>query len=169
MSKPLLADAFGHDVWANDVLLSACQALTAEQLETVVPGTYGSIIETLRHTVGADHAYLFVLTDGKVAEIDEETMEIAQLRAANAIAGPAWQAFIASNPDADATVTRHRDDGSTGSAPLSIRVAQALHHGTDHRSQVCTALTSLGIEPPEIDVWSYASKDDRLSETEATS
>jgi uncharacterized damage-inducible protein DinB len=33
------------------------------------------------------------------------------------------------------------------------RLAHALHHGTDHRSQICTALTSLGVKPPGIDVW----------------
>jgi hypothetical protein len=33
---------------------------------------------------------------------------------------------------------------------------KVVHHGTDHRSQVCTALTSLGVEPPDIDVWAYA-------------
>ena len=169
MSTPLLADAFGHHIWANNVLLATCEALTVEQLETNVPGTYGSIIETLRHTVGADVAYLFVLTDGKIAEIDEAIMDVPALRATNAIAGPAWQTFIASNPDAEATLTRHRGDGSSSSAPLSIRVAQVLHHGTDHRSQVCTALTSLGIEPPDIDVWDYARQDGRISETEATS
>ena len=36
-----------------------------------------------------------------------------------------------------------------------LDLAQVLHHGTDHRSQVCTALTSFGIEPPEIDLWAY--------------
>ncbi len=39
--------------------------------------------------------------------------------------------------------------------PAGIRLAQVLHHGTDHRSQICTALTTLGHEPPEIDVWEY--------------
>jgi uncharacterized damage-inducible protein DinB len=34
-------------------------------------------------------------------------------------------------------------------------LAQALHHGTDHRSQICTTLTSLGVEPPGIDVWNF--------------
>ena len=34
---------------------------------------------------------------------------------------------------------------------------------------MCTALTTLGIEPPEIDVWAYAWKDGRLAETEPTS
>jgi uncharacterized damage-inducible protein DinB len=32
-----------------------------------------------------------------------------------------------------------------------IRFSQALHHGTEHRSQICTAFTTLGIEPPWID------------------
>jgi uncharacterized damage-inducible protein DinB len=51
---------------------------------------------------------------------------------------------------------RRRDDGSESHATAGIRLAQAIHHGTDHRSQVCTALTTLGIEPPAIDVWDYA-------------
>ena len=76
-----------------------------------------------------------------------------------------WTAFLAEDIDPDATVTRHRDDGSQSHAPMGIRLAQALHHGTDHRSQICTALTYLGIEPPAIDAWDFAWKDGRLSET----
>lgn len=52
------------------------------------------------------------------------------------------------------TVAR-QEDGSEFHAPLGLRLAQVLHHGTDHRSQVCTVLTSLGIEPPGIDLWDY--------------
>jgi len=39
-----------------------------------------------------------------------------------------------------------------------------LHHGTDHRSQICTALTTLGLEPPEIDVWDFAWEQGRVQE-----
>jgi hypothetical protein len=39
---------------------------------------------------------------------------------------------------------------------VGVRLAQALHHGTYHPSQICTALASLGVEPPSIDVWDYA-------------
>jgi uncharacterized damage-inducible protein DinB len=42
------------------------------------------------------------------------------------------------------------DDGSGSHAPIGIRLAQVVQHGTDHRSQICTALTTLGVEPPEI-------------------
>ncbi|HXI44848.1 MAG TPA: DinB family protein [Candidatus Acidoferrales bacterium] len=169
MKTPILRDAFGHNVWATIRILDACAALTPEQLETTVPGTYGSILSTLRHTVGADLSYLFVVSGGAVAEIDEDSMGLAELRAAMELAGPAWQAFIAGDLDHDADVVRHRDDGSESHAPLGTRLAQALHHGTDHRSQVCTALTVLGIEPPEIDAWAFAWSEDRLSETPAPS
>jgi uncharacterized damage-inducible protein DinB len=39
-----------------------------------------------------------------------------------------------------------------------------VHHGTDHRSQICTALTTLGIEPPLIDVWDYGEAVGRTNE-----
>ena len=64
-------------------------------------------------------------------------------------------------------VVRRRDDGSESHAPMSIRLAQALHHGTDHRSQLCTALTFLGLEAPLIDVWDYARATARIRETPA--
>jgi uncharacterized damage-inducible protein DinB len=38
---------------------------------------------------------------------------------------------------------------------MGFQLAGVLQHGTDHRSQVCTALTSLGVEPPQIDLWAY--------------
>jgi uncharacterized damage-inducible protein DinB len=54
MPSPLLADAFGHHIWATIRVLDACAALDDAQLGTTVPGTYGSIINTLRHLVGGD-------------------------------------------------------------------------------------------------------------------
>ena len=162
----LLEDAFAHHVWATVRLIDACAGLAPEQLATNVPGTYGSIIDTLRHTVGADASYLWLLSGGRRGEIDEDGMDLPVLREAMVESGPAWSALLATNPDPDLTVVRHRDDGSESHAPLGIRLAQALHHGTDHRSQVCTAITSLGIEPPEIDTWAFAESQGRLSRTE---
>jgi uncharacterized damage-inducible protein DinB len=168
MSRPLLADAFEHHVWATLVVIDVCAALPPEQLETNSPGTYGPILDTLRHLVGADRSYLIALTDGQAEPVEEETMDLAALRAAMETDGPIWTSVISGDPDPERVVVRHRDDGSDSFAPLGVRLAQALHHGTDHRSQICTALTSLGVEPPEIDVWDYAAEQGRLSETEPT-
>ena len=164
MSRPLIADAFAHHAWATLRLIDACLPLTQEQLDAVLPGTYGSILATIRHLVGADASYLSLLSGGRVEAIDDEQMSLAELRAVAEGMGPAWGEFLAGDLDPDVVVIRHRDDGSESLAPLGIRVAQALHHGSDHRSQVCTALTSLGIEPPEIDVWALGDARGQLSE-----
>ena len=95
-------------------------------------------------------------------------MSLDQLRDVIVTDGPAWQQLLAGNPDPEAELVRHRDDGTDSHAPIGLRLAQVIHHGTDHRSQVCTALTSLGIEPPEIDVWDYGRSDGRVFVTDAS-
>jgi uncharacterized damage-inducible protein DinB len=164
MSRSLVADAFAHHVWATLRLIDACLPLSPGQLATGVPGTYGSIIGTLRHLVGADASYLFAVTGGRTPTIDEDRMDLGELRAAMEGNGSAWSSLLAGQLDPDVVVVRHRDDGSESHAPMGIRLAQALHHGTDHRSQVCTALTILGLEPPAIDAWDFAWQDGRLVE-----
>ncbi len=154
MSTSILDDAFAHHVWATLLIIDTCRALTTEQLDTSVPGTYGSILDTVRHLVGGDCGYLFVLTGESHEQIDEEGMDLDQLRAEMVANGPAWTALLGGDLDPAQDVVRHRDDADSH-APVAIRLAQALDHGSDHRSQVCTALTSLGIEPPEIDAWAY--------------
>jgi uncharacterized damage-inducible protein DinB len=162
VNTSLLKDPFGHHVWATLRLIDACLVLTPEQLQASVSGTYGVIIETMRHIVGADASYLFVLSAGQVPMIDEAALDLAQLRTVMEANGEAWSSLLAENLDPDRVVTRHRDDGSQSQAPMSIRLGQALHHGSDHRSQICTALTALGIEPPAIDVWDFADHGGRL-------
>src|SRR5690242_13256840 len=128
MNNSILADAFGHHTWATLTLLDACAGLSDEQLATTVPGTFGSIIGTLRHTVAADAGYLDLLAPGEVPSIDEEEgLTIAELRATMAACGEAWQRLAARPLDGTSPVTRHREDGSTSTAPLSIRIAQVIH------------------------------------------
>lgn len=51
MAASLLEDAFAHHVWTTLRLFDSCLALSPEQLETAVSGTYGSILDTMRHTM----------------------------------------------------------------------------------------------------------------------
>jgi uncharacterized damage-inducible protein DinB len=83
-------------------------------------------------------------------------MDLTRLRTVMEEGAEAWPRIIAADIDPQALVMGRADDGTEVWWPAGIRLAQALHHGTDHRSQICTALTSIGLEPPPIDVWDYA-------------
>jgi uncharacterized damage-inducible protein DinB len=161
--------SLAHHGWASERILDSCQALSPEQLETTVPGTYGSILETVRHLVGSDGWYLFTLTHDRVYLIEKDRFGLPELRAEMETHGAAWSAVLADDPDPDRVLTEiDEDDGYRMDATFGIRLAQALHHGTDHRSQVCTALTALGVPPPDIDVWTFGAVVGRVEETYPT-
>jgi uncharacterized damage-inducible protein DinB len=162
----ILTDAFEHHLWANERILDACAALSEDQLATPVPGTYGPIIDTLRHLIQADSFYLWVAS-GQTRELmrGENKRTISELRAANGEHATAYRQLLAEDLDPDEDIVE-RGDGSEYSAKQGIRLAQIVHHGTDHRSQVCTGLTSLGIEPPDIDLWAYGASVGRTRESE---
>jgi uncharacterized damage-inducible protein DinB len=154
MTTSLLGDAFAHHVWATEVLIDECAALTPEQLNTAAPGTYGSIIETLRHLVRSDSWYLTFFKE-TTAPVDEEAeISLPDLRSMITSNGVAWTELLAGELDADTDVVEH-GEGWNFHAPLGFRLAQVIQHGNDHRSQVCTALTSFGLTPPGIDLWSF--------------
>jgi uncharacterized damage-inducible protein DinB len=170
MSGSAMKDAFGHHVWATTRLIDVCIGLPPEQLATAVPGTYGSILDTQRHLVGSDAWYLRCITDDETAAIDEDHMDLRELRSAMERNGARWSKLLADELDPDAIITQvDHDDGYQKDATVGIRFAQALHHGTDHRSQICTALTSLGVEPPPIDVWDFGVEHGRVVETFSSS
>jgi uncharacterized damage-inducible protein DinB len=164
VTDSLLTDAFEHHVWATTTLIDTCLELSPEQLETSVPGTYGTILQTMRHLVGGDAWYLYRLFDDADYITDEDRMDLAELRAAMERNGTAWAALLAKGPDPDEICLGKNEDGSATKTTVGIRLAQALHHGTDHRSQICTAITTLGIEPPGIDVWAFGERNGRVQE-----
>ncbi len=163
-----MTDAVDHHVWATLRLLDALDRLDDQQLATTVPGTYGSILDTVRHLIDSDASYLNLLSDGHYPRLDNDALDIAALRTEMERHAKGWTELVASDPDPDRVTVRTRPDGSSTRAPVGLRLIQVIHHGTDHRSQICTALTTLGIEPPGIDVWSWARAHDRIEDSPAT-
>lgn len=156
MTRSMLDDAFAHHIWATQRLFDTCEALDPKQLDAGAPGTYGSIHRTLHHLVESDRWYLHFHPAGEdLGAIEEEPrLSLPELRAEWHRNGEAWTEVIATQTDPEADSAERGEDW-VFHAPVAFRLAQVIHHGTDHRSQVCTILSTLGIEPPEIDVWAY--------------
>ena len=57
----LLVELFAHHHWANLQTAAACANLTDAQLDSTVPGTAGTIRDTLMHIAGAEQRYLLRL------------------------------------------------------------------------------------------------------------
>ena len=99
MSRSLLDGAFAHHVWATLRLIDTCMELTPEQLNAPVPGTYGSILETMRHSVGGDTYYLSHLTGDPDRDLDTSEMDLPELRAVMEADQRTWRHLLAAHLD----------------------------------------------------------------------
>ena len=154
MTASLLDDAMAHHIWATELLIDTCKDLTPEQLTTPAPRTYGPILDTFRHLVSTDCWYLTFFREVPQRIEEDSDAGLDELRSAIASNGSDWMDLLGGGLDGEETMVEH-GDGWNFQAPTGFRLAQVIQHGTDHRSQICTALTSFGVEPPGIDLWAY--------------
>jgi uncharacterized damage-inducible protein DinB len=149
-----LPDFFRYNLWANLRLLDACAQLTDAQLDATMGGTFGSIRETLMHIFASEEGYARHFTGtAPTPRLKEMTTfpGIDELRRRAELSGKAL-ITIAEQGDLDQIFLL--DDG-TYECQAIIVVIQAINHAIDHRSQISTLLSQQGIEPPELDAWSY--------------
>ena len=161
----LLREAFRHHIWANQRLIAFCRELSSEQLGATMPGTYGSILEILNHIVASDAGYLprirvarpdWAGDDADIKGLDELAARVGQI-------APLWEAYLA-NP-LEVGYKLSLDDGAY-ETQASVPVVQALHHGNVHREQVCAIITSLGVEPCDLQAWAWAEDTGRAREVQ---
>jgi uncharacterized damage-inducible protein DinB len=151
----LWIEAFKYHKWANLYLLDACADLDAEQLEWTAPGTYGTIASTCHHLIGAEEGYLRRLDGGeRTLSRGDQFPGIARLRELATTCGDRLIA-AAKKVTPDDVVETKFEDGFEAVLPLGIVIIQALHHGNDHRTHICTILGHHGVEYGEMDVWAY--------------
>ncbi len=150
----LLIETFRYNKWANLHLLDVCAALSEEQLQLTAPGTYGTVSDTLLHLLSAEQRYLRRL-DGTKPDVNERepAPSIATLRE-HAVRSGDQLIEAARRITPDDTIDEERD-GRLMRLHLGVVLVQAIHHGNDHRTHMCTILGLHGIPYGEMDVWAY--------------
>ena len=150
-----LPDFFRFNLWANLTLLDFCAGLSEAQLDASVPGTYGSVRDTLMHLCAGEESYAHHFTGEypTTPRLDDLTTfpGLDELRRRAERSG---NELITIVETADLDQIFHLDD-DTYDCPAVIVLIQAINHGDDHRSQICTVLSQQGLEAPCLDGWCY--------------
>ena len=152
-----LSEAFQHHTWATERLIRHLRNLPEAALSATAAGVYGEVLATLSHLVAADGRYLSYLegtsppprTPGPDATRSLD--ELADQLRDQAVR---WRVLLARIGEVDVTLQARGERPELPHA-TNLLIAQALHHGTDHRTQICSVLSVNGYETPNLDVWAY--------------
>lgn len=153
MSENVLEKLFEHNNWANLELVRVCAALSDEQLDAEPDSaTRGSIRLTLLHLVTSQQGYLALLTQPAAAR-RRVPPAFEELETAVTASGDGLLALVRDLSD-DALNTRLQTQDGYFVAPWVV-LLQVINHATEHREQIKSMLTALGVTPPNLDGWRY--------------
>lgn len=154
----VLVQLFRHNLWANDQMVAACRPLTDAELNTESAGTYGRVSQILVHLARAQGGYLRTLSGWE--PLPEHALEygdpfVGVDRIAEHLRFTGERLVqVAREASVDRIVEGHRN-GQPFRYPEWVVLLQAAQHATEHRQQIATSLSVLGVAPPEPDVWAY--------------
>ena len=153
MSEHYLVKLFEHNNWANTQIIQACAALSDEQLDAESQSaTKGSIRRTLAHLVNSQHGYLSLLTLPVEARV-AISPALAELQQAASISGDGLVALAKDEPINHLKTQLQTTDGYF--VEPWVVIIQVINHATEHREQICSMLSALGVTPPVLDGWAY--------------
>ena len=153
MSDNFLEKLFEHNNWANQAIIQACSALSDEQLDAEPKSvTKGTIRRTLLHLVGSQNGYLSLLTLPVEERLSTRAKTFVELQESVRKSGEGLLALA-------------RGDQSPLKNPLQttdgyfvepwVVMLQVINHAHEHREQICSMMSALGIAPPSLDGWSF--------------
>jgi uncharacterized damage-inducible protein DinB len=150
-----LTTLFSHNLWANLRLLERCAELTGEQLDATISGAFGSIRDTLEHIVTSEQSYFSRISTDQPRRRpkDAAPLTIAEMVESARTTGVGLIEWV-SKVQAGDTV-RVDWEGTPRDVPKTIILTQVINHATEHRAQIMAIMTQLGIEPPDLQGWSY--------------
>jgi uncharacterized damage-inducible protein DinB len=153
MNENILLKLFEHNNWANMQIIKACSALSDEQLDAEPQSaTKGSIRHTLLHLVTSQRGYLSLLT--LPVEMRPNTpIAFDELQESASASGEGLVALVSHEPG-ELPETRVQTRDGYYAEPWVVMV-QIINHATEHREQIKSMLSSVGVTPPEVDGWAY--------------
>jgi uncharacterized damage-inducible protein DinB len=152
-----MIEPFRHNSWATIRLLEFCRDLDPAQLDTSAPGTYGPVKETLAHIVGWEEVLAGAVEGTAPHDAPPRFASVDDLLERARWLADRWERSLDPEPHPERLV-EFGVDGARRLVRVGTVLAQVVHHGNHHRSQVCTALSAVDLDPPALDAWAYSAR-----------
>jgi uncharacterized damage-inducible protein DinB len=160
----VLTKLFDHNTWANLKLLNFCEGLSDAQLDTTAIGGFGTIRNTLLHIVGAEVSYVKRVSGKSPARTftRDHFPGFDVLKEAVRWTGEELpQLAISARAE---TLVQEQSSKWSSEYPLASLMVQAINHATEHRTQIATIITQMGMEPPDMSGWMYMDERGEIKE-----
>ncbi len=154
-----LTTLFRHNLWANQRLLEICAELDSEQLDASIAGAFGSIRDTLRHIVLAEQSYFARISTGQPSQPSDDELTLSKMIDSVRKTGRGLIDWAIKVKAEDTVILDWR--GTPREVPKSVILTQVINHATEHRAQIMSIMTNLGIQPPNLDSWTYFEETDK--------
>jgi uncharacterized damage-inducible protein DinB len=152
MADNFLVKLFEHNNWSNRRIIEASFALSDKQLDAEPhSATKWNIRETLTHLVNLQAGYLSLLTLPLEAR-NFVPLEFAKLQESASKSGEGLLALARGEQKPLSSKLQTRDGYYV--EPWVVML-QVINHASEHREQICSMLSALGMTPPDLDGWAY--------------
>jgi len=153
MTENFLVKLFEHNNWASLQMIQACSALSDEELDAEPQSaTKGTIRRTLIHLVSSQQGYLRTLTLPLEERLDAPTIAFSELQESASKSGEGLLALARGEQKPLKAQLQTRDGYFVEPWVLMVQI---INHATEHREQISSMLSALGVTPPDLDGWSY--------------
>jgi len=151
-----------HMAWANQETIKHLQTLPEESLKAYATNPEWFVAEIAHHIVDSADHYVLSITS-KVALTKPGDPCIADIESISDLVRLAEQAAIVdahliAAADLDDVWLDLENDGRKFQRLRSTVLSQAIHHATEHRAHIASALEAKGFEPINLDdisLWDY--------------
>jgi uncharacterized damage-inducible protein DinB len=152
MTENFLVKLFEHNNWANLQIIRACSALSDEQLDADPQSvTKGNIRATLTHLAGSQAGYLSLLT----LPVDERVRVSPAFDELQDSVSKSGESLLALARGEKMPLSSQLQTTDGYYVDPWVVTLQVVNHAHEHREQVCSMLSALGITPPDLDGWAY--------------
>lgn len=151
-----IRNLLAYTIWADRQVLESLRALPLEDLERDTGTSFGSVLGTLAHILGAEQLWLSRLLGVPLRDLPslEDYPSLDLLGASFEDFWPQLEFYLASLGDEqlEGDFTWTNTEGATRTAPLRQVLLHLVNHSTYHRGQIATQLRQLGHAAPATDL-----------------